>query len=86
MSFLMSNSLSKCTKGVKKLKDMTSKIAEAQNTCGIDIRPEEAVLGLKLGLIEVVYEWASGMSFKDITTLSDVLEGRLMCLDTLANL
>lgn len=76
----MNNSLSEFKKGVKKLKDMTFKIAEAQNQCGIDIRPEEAVLGLKLGLIEVVYEWARGMSFKDITTLSDVLEGRLLCV------
>jgi antiviral helicase SKI2 len=55
-------------------------LAEVQNQHGLDIRPEESVLNLKTGLVEVVYEWARGMPFKDITTLTDVLEGTTLIL------
>lgn len=32
----------------------------------------------RFGLMEVVYEWARGMSFKNITMLTDVLEGTIV--------
>ncbi|KAL5614208.1 hypothetical protein BROUX41_000047 [Berkeleyomyces rouxiae] len=32
----------------------------------------------RFGLVEVVYEWARGMSFKNITNLTDVLEGTIV--------
>lgn len=32
----------------------------------------------RFGLTEVVYEWARGMSFKNITDLTDVLEGTIV--------
>ncbi len=32
----------------------------------------------RFGLMEVVYEWARGMSFKSITDLTDVLEGTIV--------
>lgn len=32
----------------------------------------------RFGLMEVVYEWARGMSFKNITGLTDVLEGTIV--------
>lgn len=32
----------------------------------------------RFGLIEVVYEWARGMSFDRITDLTDVLEGTIV--------
>ncbi|KAK5656611.1 hypothetical protein OQA88_4591 [Cercophora sp. LCS_1] len=32
----------------------------------------------RFGLMEVVYEWAKGMSFKNITGLTDVLEGTIV--------
>ncbi|TWU74181.1 hypothetical protein ED733_001280 [Metarhizium rileyi] len=32
----------------------------------------------RFGLMEVVYEWARGMSFKNITNLTDVLEGTIV--------
>ncbi|KAL2150106.1 hypothetical protein VTH82DRAFT_7782 [Thermothelomyces myriococcoides] len=32
----------------------------------------------RFGLVEVVYEWARGMSFKNITDLTDVLEGTIV--------
>lgn len=33
---------------------------------------------LKCGLVEVVYEWARGVSFKDLTSLTDVQEGTIV--------
>lgn len=33
---------------------------------------------IKLGLVEVVYEWSRGLSFKKITELTDVLEGSIV--------
>ncbi|KEF57691.1 uncharacterized protein A1O9_05609 [Exophiala aquamarina CBS 119918] len=32
----------------------------------------------RFGLVEVVYEWARGMSFKNITDLTDVMEGTIV--------
>lgn len=32
----------------------------------------------RFGLMEVVYEWAKGMSFSQITDLTDVLEGTIV--------
>lgn len=32
----------------------------------------------RFGLMEVVYEWARGMSFQRITDLTDVLEGTIV--------
>ncbi|PHH61332.1 hypothetical protein CDD81_466 [Ophiocordyceps australis] len=39
---------------------------------------EEAGSMARFGLMEVVYEWARGMSFKNITALTDVLEGTIV--------
>jgi len=33
---------------------------------------------LKFGLVEVVYEWAKGTSFEEITKLTDVAEGTIV--------
>jgi len=33
---------------------------------------------LKFGLVEVVYEWARGMAFSQITALTDVQEGTIV--------
>ena len=57
---------------------MTSKIATIQQEQGIDIRPQDAITSLKFGLTEVVYEWARGLSFKEITHLTDILEGSIV--------
>jgi antiviral helicase SKI2 len=46
---------------------------------GLDVGgSDDAIANLKFGLVEVVYEWARGMSFKDITDLTDVLEGSIV--------
>ncbi|KAE8215567.1 hypothetical protein CF327_g1163 [Tilletia walkeri] len=47
---------------------------EAENSV---IQPDFSNL-LKLGLVEVVYEWARGMSFDKITDLTDVAEGTIV--------
>jgi len=39
---------------------------------------EEFRTNLKFGLVEVVYEWAKGMPFEQITTLTDVPEGTIV--------
>jgi antiviral helicase SKI2 len=39
---------------------------------------EFTVGGGRFGLVEVVYEWARGMSFKRITELTDVMEGTIV--------
>ena len=44
--------------------------------CGLDIIPSEYARSvLKFGLMEVVYEWARGVPFRDICTLTSVQEG-----------
>jgi antiviral helicase SKI2 len=65
-------------RGVAKIKQVVTKLAEIQREHGLDIRPEDAVSDLKFGLVEVVYEWARGLSFKEITELTDVLEGSIV--------
>lgn len=51
-------------------------IAESHIRAGL---PESTALAsvarLRTSLVLVVYEWARGMSFKDVTLLTDVLEG-----------
>ncbi|CAL1694323.1 unnamed protein product [Somion occarium] len=40
--------------------------------------PIEEFRALKFGLVEVVYEWAKGMPFEQITDLTDVAEGTIV--------
>ncbi|KAK7686619.1 hypothetical protein QCA50_010219 [Cerrena zonata] len=40
--------------------------------------PGEEFRALKFGLVEVVYEWAKGMPFEQITDLTDVAEGTIV--------
>ncbi|KAJ1981036.1 Antiviral helicase ski2 [Dimargaris xerosporica] len=58
----------------------TRKVAAVQEMCGImDVREEEAVeTTLRFGLMEVVYEWARGLTFNEITKLTDVQEGTIV--------
>ncbi|KAJ3053769.1 hypothetical protein HK097_003454, partial [Rhizophlyctis rosea] len=68
----------KLEKGVHIIKDIAMRVAETQYECGLDVRREDALAGLKFGLVEVVYEWARGLPFKHITDLTDVLEGSIV--------
>ncbi|CAL8471306.1 g10848 [Coccomyxa elongata] len=52
---------------------------QVQKECGMDILPDEYARGaLKFGLVEVVYQWARGVPFKEICTLTDVMEGSIV--------
>jgi len=42
------------------------------------VAAEEFRSNLKFGLVEVVYEWAKGMPFEQITSLTDVAEGSIV--------
>ncbi|KAI9317442.1 NUC185 domain-containing protein [Dichotomocladium elegans] len=60
------------------------KVAQIQVDCGLPLSVEDYVNGLHFGLVEVVYEWARGLSFKQITDLTDVLEGTIVrCISRL---
>jgi len=73
------NLTSRLEENVEILKEKARKVAEVQERFGLDIKPEEYVRDyFKIGLVEVVYEWACGMSFKNITGLTDVLEGSIV--------
>ncbi|KAI7903508.1 NUC185 domain-containing protein [Cokeromyces recurvatus] len=74
----------KLVKGKEVILAYARKIAELQVECGLPISVEDYVSGLKFGLVEVVYEWARGLSFKSITDLTDVLEGSIVrCISRL---
>ena len=55
-----------------------------QVECGLNIPVEDYVDGFKFGLMEVVFEWARGLPFSDITKLTDVQEGIIVrCIQRL---
>ncbi|KAJ3135035.1 hypothetical protein HK100_003090 [Physocladia obscura] len=66
-------------RGIEEIKNIALKVHGVQKLCGLDVGgADDALSGLKFGLVEVVYEWARGMSFKEITDLTDVLEGSIV--------
>jgi len=54
---------------------MALNLADIQRSFNIDISTQDYVSTVNIGLVEVVYEWAKGVPFKQITELTDVLEG-----------
>ncbi|KAI9327811.1 antiviral helicase [Zopfochytrium polystomum] len=69
----------KLQKGIEEIKKIALRVHDVQKACGLNVGgSQEALEGLRFGLVEVVYEWARGMSFKDITDLTDVLEGSIV--------
>jgi antiviral helicase SKI2 len=68
----------KLQKGIEKIIQVTETVAKVQKMCGLHVTTEDAVAQLHFGLVEVVYEWARGLSFKYITELTDVLEGSIV--------
>ncbi|KAJ3180844.1 hypothetical protein HDU85_003929 [Gaertneriomyces sp. JEL0708] len=65
-------------RGVSQITETAARIAEVQRACGLDILVEDVVGSLRFGLVEVVYEWALGLSFRQIMDLTDVLEGTIV--------
>ena len=59
--------------------DNTVRVAEVQRNAHLDVNVEDFLKEtLNFGLTEVVFEWARGVAFKDITYLTDVLEGSIV--------
>lgn len=62
-------------KGVDKIKQIAENIGLIQKQCGMLEPVDNFVSRFKFGLVEVVYEWARGIPFNQIATLTDVTEG-----------
>eukprot|EP01094_Clydonella_sp_ATCC50884_P028935 TRINITY_DN8866_c0_g1_i2.p1 TRINITY_DN8866_c0_g1~~TRINITY_DN8866_c0_g1_i2.p1 ORF type:complete len:301 (-),score=99.53 TRINITY_DN8866_c0_g1_i2:114-977(-) len=62
----------------EQITELAINIARVQVENGLDIEPQEYARKLNFGLAEVVYEWAQGMPFSDICTLTNVLEGSIV--------
>ncbi|KAI9295005.1 antiviral helicase [Neoconidiobolus thromboides FSU 785] len=68
----------KLLKGCDEIVAMCSKVADAMIHCHLNIDMEEYIKSVNFGLVHVVYEWARGMSFNHITTITDVAEGSIV--------
>ncbi|TAQ86619.1 hypothetical protein B7494_g5050 [Chlorociboria aeruginascens] len=67
--------------GMKTIIAISEKVNERQTYHQVILSSDDSndfVSRPRFGLMEVVYEWARGMSFKNITDLTDVLEGTIV--------
>jgi antiviral helicase SKI2 len=68
-------------RGIKTIVEISEKVNATQVLHQVIQSSEESndfVSRPRFGLVEVVYEWARGMTFKNITDLTDVLEGTIV--------
>ncbi|KAK3367232.1 NUC185 domain-containing protein [Lasiosphaeria ovina] len=68
-------------RGMKTIIELSEKVNNIQTVHQVIQSSEESndfASKPRFGLMEVVYEWARGMSFKNITGLTDVLEGTIV--------
>ncbi|KAH8589712.1 NUC185 domain-containing protein [Bisporella sp. PMI_857] len=68
-------------KGMQTIITISEKVNERQTYHQVILSADDSndfVSRPRFGLMEVVYEWARGMSFKNITGLTDVLEGTIV--------
>ncbi|KAL2173611.1 NUC185 domain-containing protein [Thermothelomyces heterothallicus CBS 202.75] len=68
-------------RGMKTIVDISERVNAVQTLHQVIQTSDESndfVSKPRFGLMEVVYEWARGMSFKNITDLTDVLEGTIV--------
>ncbi|KAI1186549.1 DSHCT domain-containing protein [Nemania serpens] len=68
-------------RGMKTIIEISEKVNTVQTQRQVIQSSEDSndfVSRPRFGLMEVVYEWAQGMSFKNITDLTDVLEGTIV--------
>ncbi len=61
--------------GVDRVRRCAEVIGRVQRECGMKQPVQEYVEQFNFGLTEVVYKWAMGMPFAEITQLTDVQEG-----------
>ncbi|KAI1825859.1 DSHCT domain-containing protein [Xylaria intraflava] len=75
------NLTSKLERGMKTIIEISERVNTVQTDRQVIQNTEDSndfVSQRRFGLMEVVYEWARGMSFKNITDLTDVLEGTIV--------
>lgn len=66
-------------KGKTAIIEIAKRINATQESHGISVAEnDDFEAKSRFGLMEVVYEWAKGMSFNQITDLTDVLEGTIV--------
>ncbi|XP_020373916.1 helicase SKI2W [Rhincodon typus] len=71
-------------KGIERIRGVAERIATLQRECSLRESVEDYVEQFKFGLVEVVYEWARGLPFAEITRLTDVQEGIIVrCIQRL---
>ncbi|KAL8278507.1 hypothetical protein RQP46_009197 [Phenoliferia psychrophenolica] len=58
--------------------EITERVRRVQSKHRADVAEEGFSTELKFGLVEVVYEWAKGMPFSQVTALTDVQEGTIV--------
>ncbi|PFX34751.1 Helicase SKI2W [Stylophora pistillata] len=76
--------LTNTVKGKQSILQMAERIANLQSEYGLSTSVEEFKKQYNFGLVEVVFEWARGMPFSEITNLTDVQEGIIVrCIQRL---
>ncbi|KAK4703557.1 antiviral helicase SKI2, partial [Phenoliferia sp. Uapishka_3] len=75
---LIADPLLSCTQGKATILEITERVRRVQSKHRADIAEEGFSTELKFGLVEVVYEWAKGMPFSQVTALTDVQEGTIV--------
>ncbi len=68
-------------RGIKTIIEISEKVNALQTAHQVILAADDSndfVAPPRFGLTEVVYEWARGMSFRNITDLTDVLEGTIV--------
>eukprot|EP00977_Amphora_coffeiformis_P022661 scaffold11172_cov172-Amphora_coffeaeformis.AAC.14 len=72
----------------QKMQVIATTLGQIQKDCGLKVDPNEyRDQSLKFGMVHVVYEWAIGVSFKNICELTDVQEGSIVrCITRLDEL
>jgi antiviral helicase SKI2 len=68
-------------RGVAKIVEISEKVNKLQTIHQVILSSDDSndfVSKPRFGMVEVVYEWARGMSFNRITDLTDVMEGTIV--------
>lgn len=68
-------------RGVAKIVEISEKVNNLQTLHQVILSADDSndfVSKPRFGMVEVVYEWARGMSFNRITDLTDVMEGTIV--------
>lgn len=68
-------------RGIGKIVEISERVNKVQTEYQVILSADDSndfVSKPRFGMVEVVYEWARGMSFNRITDLTDVMEGTIV--------